>query len=113
MFIQEHKSVDQMAINTASSQWLKAGWKAVMGPGLLGDNGGASSGIAVMVRRNIPVDYIKGPAGNMTFTIAEGRATGCIVRHLVKGGLICISVYMEDGVGLSDGNWEVLLKTGE
>eukprot|EP00972_Heterocapsa_arctica_P086166 12701225-Heterocapsa_arctica.AAC.1 len=49
----------------------------------------------------------------MTFTIAEGRATGCIVRHLVKGGLICVSVYMEDGVGLSDGNWEVLLKTGE
>eukprot|EP00972_Heterocapsa_arctica_P095294 14055173-Heterocapsa_arctica.AAC.1 len=62
-----------------------------MGPALLGDKGGPSSGTAVMVRRTIPVDYIKGPAGNMTFTIVEGRSTGCIVRHLLKGGLICIS----------------------
>ena len=113
LFIQEHKCVESAELDQASSLWLKAGWKAAMGPGLRGENDGPSSGTAVLVRRHIPVDYVQGPAGNDTFIVAGGRATACLVKHVVKGGFLCVSVYLEDGVGLSDSNWEVLLKVGE
>eukprot|EP00973_Karenia_brevis_P062543 8696558-Karenia_brevis.AAC.1 len=80
-FIQEHKCVTQEEIARASSQWLKAGWKFAYSPGILTAAGGASSGTAVVVRKHIPVDYISGAAAIPTFTIIEGRAAACIVKH--------------------------------
>ncbi len=67
------------------------------------------------MRKHIPVAGLLGREGmgSDLFTIVLGRATGCRVWHVIPGALIVVSVYLRDGVGLNDDNWQVLLRVGE
>ncbi len=115
MCVQELKCLGQEAVNEASQQALHAGWKPALGLALRTTEGYASAGTGVLVRSNIPVAGLIGVHGRKEggFCIVDGRATGCRVWHVVPGCLIVVSIYLEDGVGLSDGNWQVLLRVGE
>ena len=81
------------------------GWKLVASPCLTGKAGKPRAGTAVAVRSYVGVGFWP---GTTQAEIWPGRAVGCHVGGLAKGGIAVASIYLQPGLGLRGTNSDVL-----
>ena len=110
--IQEHRVPPGTDHAEASANWLRDGWKFASSPAVSGQGGGASAGVAVLVRKHIGARSVGTQQPDLPFEIAQGRAAGVLVEGGVPGGILIVSVYLKVGTGLCEENWETLLRIG-
>ena len=78
-----------------------------------GDGGGASAGTALAVAKHIGCDVLGGGRGGLGTGAAEGRIASAWVQGGVRGGVLCLSLYLWTNEGMSGRNEEVLNQAGE
>ncbi len=91
------------------SAWaLRNGWKMVAAPAIKGKHGGASGGVAIFARSEMGVRF---PVYG-THILEEGRAVAAIVEPPACRPVLAVSVYLRDGVGMSEANIDTMNKVG-
>ena len=105
VLLQETKVNEKQAAEAAKQRLMNLGWRAHLGLATTTNAGAPSSGTAVLNRRAnglAPVEE-ELAGGEQSHRIAAAWVDG-----VLKGGILCISVYLKDGVGLNDSNTKVL-----
>ncbi len=91
------------------SAWaLRNNWKMVAAPATKGKHGGASGGVAIFARSEMGIRFPVYGA----HILEEGRAVAAIVEPPACRPVLAISVYLRDGVGMSEANVDTLNKVG-
>ncbi len=94
----------------AASAWAKRrGWQSIWAAAVSGPNGGASGGVAILVREGIGCHYP--PDGS--HVIVEGRAVAAIVQAPGHRPMAFASCYLHHGRGPSGENLEILAAVGQ
>ena len=85
-----------------------AGWKLGVVPAVVGPKGGASAGVAVVVRKGVGFDRVLGGWSGGSGE-ADGRVAVAWVQAVTKAGILVISVYLWTNEGLAARNLKVLV----
>ncbi len=94
----------------AASAWAKRrGWQSIWAAAVPGPSGGASRGVAVLVRDGIGCRY---PPGG-SHIISPGRAVAAVVQAPGHRPTVFVSCYLHHGRGPSGENLEVLAAIGK
>ncbi len=99
----------QDALPAASSWAKKRGWQSIWASAVEGPNGGASGGVAVLVRDGIGCHYP--PEGS--HVISPGRAVAAVVQAPGHRPTIFTSCYMHHGKGPNGDNLDILAAIGK
>ena len=104
LLVQEHKLLAGDQVSRASQWCFSQGWKSVWAPCTLGEGGGPSSGVAILVRAwmGLIEPLCHGPI------IWPHRAVAAVVQPPWGQSLFVSSLYLKDSVGMDDHNLEVL-----
>ncbi len=100
--------ITKAAMATASSWSLRNGWKMIAAPANKGKKGGASGGVAVLVRSYLGAQF---PAKG-SHILEAGRAVAAVVDIDGCRPILAISAYLRDGVGLNEANRQTMGKIG-
>ena len=101
VLVQEHHKTDAK-LATFEAELADLGWRgawtaAVPSPATSGSQGGT----AVLARSDIAVTEVPGAPGGV---LLRGRATAALVNWGLPQGLVCVSLYLRTGEGLSAAN---------
>ena len=126
LFCQETKLLTKEALVRASVSCSHLGWTFYGSKCLHGDNGGLSSGVAILVRQSLGSQALCDSAlsgvgcnsplerpGYLPMVIVEGRISAIKIDAFGQAGVVCISLYLKDGIGLIGENWRALLTLAE
>ena len=116
VFLQETK-LDGVNLTEAEAWCSKHGWKPFFGPcNRSRATGEPTAGVAILVRKHIGASPIEAPGlEHRPGVICNGWAFAVHLDAGMRGGIICVSVYLEtgQGIGISTCNWQRLCKLGE
>ncbi len=99
----------QDAVPAASAWARRRGWQSVWASAIPGPNGGASGGVAVLVRDGIGVHYP--PGGSHIWS--PGRAVAAVVQAPGHRPTVMVSCYLCHGKGPNGDNLEILAAVGK
>ncbi len=100
--------VTQDAVPAASAWAKRRGWQSVWAAAVPGPNGGASGGVAVLVRDGIGCHYPPGAS----HVITPGRAVAAVVQAPGHRPTVFVSCYLCHGKGPSGENLDILAAIG-
>ena len=112
IFNQEHLTWKKGAADL-QKKLRDCGWKIGMCPAAAGAGGGASAGTAIVVPSTIGFDAVQGRGWGHGSGTATGRVTAAWVQGGLRGGILCISVYLWTGEGMSLKNKGILATVGD
>ncbi len=101
--------VTQDAVPAASAWAKRRGWQSVWAAAVPGPNGGASGGVAVLVRDGIGCHYPPGAS----HVIAPGRAVAAVVQAPGHRPTVYVSCYLCHGKGPCGENLDILAAVGQ
>ena len=109
---QEHQT-KAAAIGDLQKAAAEAGWKLKASAAAKGARGGDSAGTALAIAKHIGCDGGGVGASGEGSGVAEGRITSAWVQGGVRGGILCLSLYLWTSEGMSGRNKEILNQAGE
>ncbi len=101
--------ITQDAVPAASAWAKRRGWQSVWAAAVPGPSGGASGGVAFLVRDGIGCHYPPGA----THVISPGRAVAAVVQAPGHRPTVFVSCYLCHGKGPSGENLEILAAIGQ
>ncbi len=99
----------QDAVPAASAWARRRGWQSIWSAAVAGPSGGASGGVAILVREGIGCHYP--PEGS--HVISPGRAVAAVVQPPGHRPTIFTSCYLHHGKGPNGDNLEILAAIGK
>ena len=101
--------IPKRQLQAAESWAAEHGWRAALAPCLVTAKGRHSAGVGVFVKRAISL----APVLHGSWILCNGRAAMAHVAAGPKGGIVAISLYLQDSLGPTGDNWDVLIKVAE
>ncbi|CAK0837814.1 unnamed protein product [Prorocentrum cordatum] len=103
VLVQEHHRRDEAKLADLQHEVLDHGFAGIWAPAVAGPTSaeGTTGGVAVLARKNIPVTA---PPLLPSATLWPGRLVAAHVHWGVRGGIVFVSAYLVDSVGMNDVN---------